>query len=184
MTLNHLLSPSADGLVLGRSPDGSPGSGIQSPADIVTALNRQFPFDKERNQFFTLVYGIYDKEDQVFRFVSAGHPPLIHVTRSGETRLNSDGGVPIGILPDSEYEETSIRLEVGDRVYLYSDGLVETFGPDQEPFGQERLRQALVEARGETVAASVQAVIGKVEAWGNSPFEDDVSILAFEVTAS
>ena len=182
VTLNHLLSPAGGRLILaGQSPEVAGDSGIPSPVEIARTLSKQFPYDDERNQYFTLAYGVYDMEERVFRFVCAGHPPPIHVSRSGETRVEWRAGLPIGVAPEFEYEQNTLRLAPGDRVYLYSDGLTDVFNEIQEPFGVERLEQLIKETRHEPLKASVRSAIDAVESWGRSArFDDDVSILAFE----
>jgi PAS domain S-box-containing protein len=182
VTLNHLLSPASSGMVMGRFAVEQDGEGLMAPVDIVSTLNKQFPFDKERHQYFSLVYGVYDTKSRIFHFVSAGHPPLIHVARSGEICHDWVEGVPIGILPDFAYKQNALQLEPGERVYLYSDGLTDAFDSKQEPYGLERLKSVLYDTRHQTLKASVASVIADVEAWSRQvPFEDDVSILAFEV---
>jgi PAS domain S-box-containing protein len=178
VTLNHLLSPSGGRLVLGPSAgDG----GIMSPADIAKTLSKQFPYDEERSQYFTLVYGVYDTVDYEFRFISAGHPPPIVVPHAGDPRHDWVGGIPIGVQPDFEYEQNQIRLSPGDRVYLYTDGLLEVLDDKEELFGLDRLAQVLKRSRKDTLRESIETVMAELEKWGQTAaFDDDVSILAFE----
>jgi len=181
VTLNHFLAPAGGRLGIDHSPQATDGERIVPPAEITNTLNKKFPYDIERNQFFTLVYGVYDIENRVFSFVSAGHPPLIHLPRSGESRHQWALGPPIGIKPDFEYKQNTLEMAPGDRIYLYSDGLIEVFDHNQEPFGVERLTEALKNSLNQPLEASVSSVIKEVEAWGRqAPFDDDVSILAFE----
>jgi PAS domain S-box-containing protein len=182
VTLNHLLSPAGGRLVFtGRSPQTTGDFDIMSPAEIAKTLNQQFPYDGERNQYFTLIYGLYNKESRLFEFVSAGHPPPIYVPRSGDTQLDWIIGLPIGILEDFDYKQNTIQMAPGDRVYLFSDGLIEAFNESGEPFGLDRLRIILEGLRGKPLEETVPAVFDVVVKWGNNaPFEDDVSIVAFE----
>jgi PAS domain S-box-containing protein len=174
VTLNHFLSPPVNRTVL-------PDDATLSPSGMASKLNRQFPFDNERAQFFTAVYGIYDTVDRTFQFVSAGHPPPVYVPRAGKPHLEWTEGLPIGIAPGFQYEENTLRLERGDRVYLFSDGLIDVVDSRDEPFGMERLESLLADFRDIPLQSSVDRVIEAVEAWGGgAPFEDDVSILAFE----
>ena len=182
VTLNHLLSPEGGRLVL-ADPDHevAAGTGIMAPTAVAETLNRQFPFDPDRNQFFTIAYGVYDVRDRQFRFVSAGHPPPILVPRSGEPRYEQAQGTPIGVDPDAVYRENVLQLTAGDRVYLYSDGLIDVLDHREEPYDVERLARTLAGLRHETLSASLNAALEDVERWGrNRPLADDVSILAFE----
>jgi sigma-B regulation protein RsbU (phosphoserine phosphatase) len=152
-----------------------------SPTDIVNTLNKQFPYDHDRNQYFTLAYGVYDTENRVFRFISAGHPPPIHVSHTGETRHDWIEGIPIGIQSDFDYQENTLQLSHGDRVYLYSDGVLEVLDENEEPFGLDRMTRLLADSRKKSLRESVDNVMGDLETWGQkATFDDDVSILAFE----
>jgi PAS domain S-box-containing protein len=182
VTLNHLLSPTGGRLAFpGLPAQPETGGEIVSPVEVAKALNKQFPYNHERNQYFTLIYGVYDTENRRLHFVSAGHPPPIYIPRSGDTRLDWVEGVPIGVYPNFEYEQNTIDLAPGDRLYLFSDGLIDVFDENEEPFGLDRLKETLEDLRETPLTKVVPSVIDKVGDWGsNAPFEDDVSIIAFE----
>ena len=183
VTLNHWLSPAANrpglsGLLSGTSaPDALP-----TPVAVVEALNRQFPYNEETNQFFTLVYGVYDSSKRRFSFVSAGHPSPIQVRPDGESIVHDLHGFPVGVVPDPGYEMTQLDLRKGDRILLYSDGLIEALDDKQEQYGVERIREVMERTRHETLRRSVSLLADSVKQWsGGTQFEDDVSLLAFEV---
>jgi PAS domain S-box-containing protein len=179
VTLNHLLSPTGGRLVLGPAATDDE---MVSPVEIARTLNRHFPHESERNQYFTMAYGVYDKRDRVFRFISAGHPPVIHVADDGRIRHDWAEGLPIGVVSDPDYGENTVRLARGDRIYMYSDGLLDAEDSSQQPYGLERLVKKLDKTRPQSLRDSVEGVIEDVESWGQTTaFEDDVSILAFEV---
>ena len=80
------------------------------------------------------------------------------------------------------YNEWSVRLGPGDRVYLYSDGIPEAVSPSGEPFGIDRLLRAIEAGRSEPLCAVVNELVAAVEAWsGATGVRDDVSVLAVEV---
>ncbi len=90
--------------------------------------------------------------------------------------------IPIGMMDVSTYEEAAIDLRTGDRLYLYSDGVTEETNPDGEPFGDERVLQALDESRELTLEESVQSLVESVLSWhGVTQLSDDLSVLAVEV---
>ena len=89
---------------------------------------------------------------------------------------------PIGMMDFSTYEEAVIDLRTGDRLYLYSDDVTEETNPDDEPFGNERLLDALDESMELTLDESVQSLVDSVLSWrGATRLSDDLSVLAFEV---
>ena len=75
-----------------------------------------------------MVYGILNAATGEFRYVSAGHPGPVHLPSRADPVILESQGFPIG-LADDAYEERSIRLGAGDRLYLYSDGVPESIGP-------------------------------------------------------
>ena len=91
-------------------------------------------------------------------------------------------GSPIGLAEDA-YEERSVRLGAGDRLYLYSDGVPEAMGPDGKLFGDARLLEAIARGRSASLQESVAALLGEIERWhGGERPQDDLSILAVEVS--
>jgi PAS domain S-box-containing protein len=193
--LTHWLLPSADGraggagaAAGGEDADTAGAVGVEragaylSPVAVAEHLNKRFPLDPETGQYFTMIYGVLDVHSREFRFVTAGHPAPIHVTRDRQPLLHPSRGLPVGIVAEPQFEENVLRLEPGDRVYLYSDGLIDIVNAKGEPFETERLREELLRARGEPIEKSVEAVVSSVKRWSRGTHvEDDISILAFEI---
>ena len=81
--------------------------------------------EEQNGLYFTMAYGILDLSTFEFRFVSAGHDPIVHVTKSGVPQMVEGNGTPIGWFEEAEYEDHLLKLQSGDRLYLYSDGVPE-----------------------------------------------------------
>src|SRR5206468_470404 len=129
---------------------------------------------------FTLVYGLLDLETNRLRYVSAGHPGVIHVPRGGPGRIIDATGYPIGVV-NEPYDEYEIELSPQDRVYLYSDGVPEAMDDDGTPFGRERLLEQLDSSRGQSLHDGLGALLGRISDWrGRHHVHDDVSVLALE----
>jgi PAS domain S-box-containing protein len=95
---------------------------------VVERLNRLLWTEAEESQMATMLYVIVDPAASTVRWVNAGHPPPLVKSR-GETRfLEGEASVPLGVLPFPTYEEVTARLEPGDTLLLYTDGLVERPG--------------------------------------------------------
>ena len=149
MTLSRLLSPPSDpSSILIRDADVSNRFDITPPAEVAARLNRLFPFDSATEQFATMVYGILNAATGEFRYVSAGHPGPVHLPCDADPVILESQGFPIG-LADDAYEERSVRLGAGDRLYLYSDGVPEAMDPAGEAFGDARLLEAIGQGRSE-----------------------------------
>ena len=184
VTLSRMLLPDPGSYQAGEA-GAAARSGNQSPAQVLETLNRRFPLDPRTTQYFTMVYGILEPERRSFHYASAGHWGPIHVPKRGEAAILEPGGLPIGLFPGSAYSEQVLQMSPGDRLYLYTDGFIEAENPLDEAFGLERLIHSLESARNLTLDQSVSALACEVELWrGTAEFEDDLSILGFEITAS
>jgi phosphoserine phosphatase RsbU/P len=156
VTLSRLLSPASDPCSILIRDGGVGGTfGITPPAEVVARLNRLFPFDPATEQLTTMAYGILNATTGEFRYVSAGHPGPVHLTPSANPVILESQGFPIG-LADDPYEERSVCLGAGDRLYVYSDGVSKALDPK-----------------------SVATIQREVARWhGSERPQDDISILA------
>jgi serine phosphatase RsbU (regulator of sigma subunit) len=99
--------------------------GGESPDVVVARLNRLLP-TLDPDHFSTMVYVRWDPAESVASLVRAGHPPPLMVEPQGRTRyLDRAGSLPLGVLPDAEYQLDEVRLGPGSTLVLYTDGLVE-----------------------------------------------------------
>jgi len=184
VTLSRLLSPPSDpSSILVRGNGAGGPFEVAPPAEVAATLNRLFPFDGATRQFATLVYGILDTTTGEFRYASAGHPGPVHLPAgAGPVTLASEGS-PIGLATD-DYEERTVRLGPGDRLYLYSDGVLEAMDPAGASFGDARLLEAIGRDRAGPLRAAVASLLDAVALWrGAGKPRDDISILAVEVSA-
>lgn len=181
VSLSRVLSPPGDPSSVLTRAGADP---VTPPAEVAEALNRMFPFD-QADQFFTMVYGVLDVLDGTgeLRYVSAGHPGLVHVTPSGEVTTADGRGFPVG-LAVGPYQEQVMTLQQGDRIYFYSDGVIEAMDGRSREFGAERLLDAVVRRRNGALRESVEGLVGEIARWADgSGLRDDVSVLAVEIVS-
>jgi sigma-B regulation protein RsbU (phosphoserine phosphatase) len=183
--LSRLLSPvPTQSQLLVRTSNGGDVNELAAPVDVLTELNRLFPMNPNVRQFFTLVYGVVDLESGSFRFSSAGHPGPIVARRSGEVGAIDVPGTPIGLMADGSWSEREVRLEAGDLLVLYSDGVVEAMDAEGHMFGSSRLA-AVVRDRADPrvgLPAFCDGVLGDVDAWSSGwPHHDDRTLLALRL---
>jgi sigma-B regulation protein RsbU (phosphoserine phosphatase) len=181
VTVSRFLSPARDpASLLWRRDEGSGSYSLQPPAKVAARLCERFPFEESTGQFFTLVYGLLDLQTHRLRYVSAGHPGVVHVPREGPGTIINASGFPIGV-SDEPYDEYEINLAPGDRIYLYSDGVPEAMDDADTPFGGERLLDRLNAAHDQGLDQSLTSLLAAVDLWrGRRHVHDDVSVLALE----
>ena len=154
---------------------------LLSPADVARRLNDHLCKDAtDEQQFFTLLYGILELATGTFRFVSAGHPELLHVRVDQTMEFVAASGLPIG-LTETVFDEQTLSLTPGDRLYIYSDGVPEAMNADNEQFTADRLARVIDQNRKQPLATGLEELLRQVSDWGAAEgLKDDVSLLAFE----
>jgi phosphoserine phosphatase RsbU/P len=155
---------------------------VTPPARVAEELNRRFPMEAQNNLYFTICYGILNLETLKFRYVSAGHPPMVHLPQGGEAKLMPAEGFAIGIVDDVPYDEVEFQLHPGDRLYLYSDGVPEGMDENLEQFTDGRMLESLDAKAASPLSESVDELFARVQEWCKvkGP-KDDISILGLEV---
>jgi sigma-B regulation protein RsbU (phosphoserine phosphatase) len=176
-TLTHLLSPTMEGSLLTEST--GTGMATISPSRVAARLNRQFPMDRTR-QFFTLIYGNIDPASGRFQYAMAGHPAPLLLPHNGTPAPVAGAGLPIGVVDDAAYDDETLTLQPGDRLYCYTDGIIEAFNAQGEAFGQSRLLAEIAHWRARPLRAGLDGIAAAVRAWSDGPIKDDISLLAIE----
>ena len=178
-TLNHMLSPTAEGALLVEETDQ--GRDVVAPSRVAERLNRQFPMDRTR-QYFTLVYGVYDPARGRFSYVMAGHPAPIVLPRSGPVAPLQGRGLPIGMIADATFEDEAVILEPGDRLYFYTDGIIEALNASEQEFGYARLMTEIDRLRDFPLRQGLEVIADTLVSWSGGQLADDASLLAVERT--
>ena len=136
----------------------------------------------------TAVVLSYDRREHCLHFCYAGHPPaMIWQDSAGWRRLeNPDeqptSNLPLGVMATTLYEQGHILLTPGDRLVMFTDGLLDAEDSQGEPFGDRRLEHVLDAANPLSVATLKHDVLQHLfEHRGNRPLEDDVTLLVAEV---
>ncbi|MCP3959318.1 MAG: PP2C family protein-serine/threonine phosphatase [bacterium] len=155
------------------------------PAVVLERMNRIF-LGKLQRQFVTAAYLFVDLERGTLTHASGGHPPPLLWRRATRTVEELPGRGPLlGRFAEARFENAAVSVEPGDRVVLFTDGVVEARGVNDEQFGEERLRQA-IEAHAELPAEDlVEALLVALSRWSGTERgesqDDDVTLLVVEI---
>ena len=175
------------GFLMQRGSGASTEWNIKSPVEVLNALDREFPFDRFNN-FFTINYFILNTTNGKINYANAGHPKPVILRKKGTLEELETNGPPIGIRSlnlnddDIAFDEEQAQIYPGDKVILYTDGLVEYYNEKEEFYGNERFHSRLLELNGESVKDIINESIKSLKVFGqNKKPADDITILGFEL---
>jgi phosphoserine phosphatase RsbU/P len=157
----------------------------RDPGATLTGVAPLFHALTVTDQFMTGIYLLLGDDGRV-SWASAGHDPPLRVSPRGEVAPVDLGpvGLPLGVSLASVYDTVGWRLRRGERLLLFTDGLVEARRADGEAFGRRRLRAELARLAGVPLPGLVRRLIARVEAHqGSEQFEDDFTIVAVQRAA-
>ncbi len=151
--------------------------GVIPPDQVLNRLNRTFPFSRF-DTFFTIVYLVINLTDASVEYSCAGHPPPILLESTGELVPLDIKAPVIGSDITLPYPQKKLWLKLGDKLILYTDGILENRNPEGTLFGQKRFFDALKQHRTDTIQLLVDGVCKKIKRFGpDGTMEDDVSML-------
>lgn len=160
------------------------GPDIVAPDEILTGLDRDFPQERF-NKFITITYLILDVRTGRLEYSSAGHPPPLLIRAGGEVEFLEEGGPIIGLGGLVPFEVGRADMRPGDRLYVYTDGILEQTDPQGEMFGPDRLVKTLLDKSDQPVQLAVNAVFLALTGHGDRDrFDDDSSLIGLEYNAS
>ncbi len=158
-----------------------------SPADYILHINNEL-LDIMSGYFVTALYAVFSREEfsnkAKISFARGGHPYPVLLRKSDHSveMLKSKGTI-LGMFSDLTIHEKSVELEKGDRIYLFTDGIIEVYDSRKEMLGPEGLSEIIGNTFDTTLQESIELILEKVEEYQDmSTFEDDMAIIGVEVT--
>jgi len=106
---------------------------------LLKIVNEQTYVSFAEGRYATLFYGVFDGSTGALRYVNAGHNPPAVIRRDGSLHWLETGGPPVGLFSDSEYQEGMLKLEIGDLLIAFTDGLIEATNQDEQEWGVQGL---------------------------------------------
>lgn len=154
----------------------------RSPAAAIADLNELVMEDLETDHYFTMILGHISPTTGAVTFAQAGHPHPVRQSADGQVEYVVVGGLPVGLIPGAEYEDTTLAIGEGERLLILSDGFTEASLPDGSFLGESGLVRLLDASRDqsgptllETLVWDLSQAIGEGE-----DFQDDLSGVLLE----
>jgi sigma-B regulation protein RsbU (phosphoserine phosphatase) len=144
------------------------------PSGLLSGMNAAL-CGNTQNQFVTAAYVHLDSAARELRYSAAGHPPML-LLRDGRVMDVAENGLMLAAFEFATYSTAAQPLEPGDRLLLYTDGIVEAASASGEFFGQESLRSLLRQTSGSAPADAADRIIATVQRWTVSQ-DDDLTVL-------
>jgi phosphoserine phosphatase RsbU/P len=152
-----------------------------APAEMLSMINLALAERAVDAQFVSMIYAVWDDEDGAMSIANSGLPRPIYC-RGGKVEALESTGLPLGLFPDAEYDEISLRPDPGDVFIFFSDGITDAVSSDGDLFGRSRIEEIVeascTDSANEIVTAIFEAVTE--HAAGVEPF-DDQTVVAIKI---
>jgi phosphoserine phosphatase RsbU/P len=165
------------GLMASRDDRGDCDELFQSPGRILSLLNRHLYRSTQPEKYATLFLAHYDADSAMLTYSNAGQlPPLVLGVDGGVRRLDK-GGTVVGLMDGMHYEEDRFRMQSGDILVAYSDGVTEPEN-DFGEFGEERMMEVVRQYRDQPLHVISSQVMQALDAWiGAEEQPDDITLV-------
>lgn len=152
------------------------------PATAMAALNTALENGNENCMFVTLFLGILDLDSLELHFCSAGHTAPTLVREQRVYSIDQQQGPALGLAPNLKFPLTAVKLQAGDRLAIFTDGIDEAFNASDEMFGIERFSRELLTGRQLPTATAGSAVFEALFCFaGDTAQSDDISLLLLDI---
>jgi sigma-B regulation protein RsbU (phosphoserine phosphatase) len=153
------------------------------PHDAVTRINRALCRQGAHGRFVTLFVAVLDLREGAVRYCNAGHNPPILVRADGVVSRLDTGGAVVGVFDGAAYDSGRTTVGPGDRLLLFTDGLVEAGSLAAREYGDAHLVDTVVRHRTLDAAMLLDQVFGDVHQWAGRRLDDDATALAIAFDA-
>jgi serine phosphatase RsbU (regulator of sigma subunit) len=145
--------------------------------DLLRSVNEVFRNNTSDSAYATLVVAEYEEGSRRLRYANCGHLPPLLLRRDGRVERLGSTGTVVGLFRDWDCDVEECRLDPGDLLALYTDGMTESFNADGEEFGEERLIESLLRHRALPPADLIAAVVEESGAFSEAEQHDDRTMI-------
>jgi serine phosphatase RsbU (regulator of sigma subunit) len=157
---------------------------LSTPGSILNHSNDHLFRNTSLERFSTLFLGILDPASSELNYSNAGHNLPFIVRASGDVTRLEMGNLVLGVEEEVEYSEYLVKLDPGDTLVVFSDGISEAINPEEEEFGDETLPEIVMNNKNLTAMQLIDKVIGDVfDHAGKAPQRDDMTMVVIKRTS-
>ncbi len=171
--LTTMLQGALSGMTLGAEP-----------ASVITHVNGFLCDHAEVGRYATMFFGILDEQGHL-EYINAGHPSPFLIRKGVAEDVFNEGSYPVGLVPEAEYTAVCLKLEPGDTLVLFSDGVTEAMDPAEQLFGVPRLKEVLHGQNESSLEHIKQRILDSVENFARGASQaDDLTLLLVRYRAT
>lgn len=175
--------PAALFMVIAKTLIKDRACSMAKPGDIFTWVNQQLCESNQAGLFVTAWLGVIDLKTGLVEYVNAGHnPPLVALGGENFTYLKQKSGFILAGLEGFTYETSTFRMDHGDRIFLYTDGVTEAMNRQDELFGEKRLLAWMSQNRGAAPEEALHGLREEIAVFADGAEQyDDITMLMFDL---
>lgn len=161
-------------------------STFQYPSTVLKVANEKLNVHLAPTFYVTMFYSVLNLQTMTLRFASAGHEPMILYRAKSKSVewLKTEQGFPLKLMATDDFDEKEVKIEEGDKVILYTDGMIERRNEQKEFLSNEQIEQWVIQLGDLPAQVFVDSMMEKVKEFNPSkPFEDDVTMFVIHRTA-
>ena len=149
-----------------------------TPRSVVSQLNQALCRNVDLRRFVTFFYGVYDSTTRCLTYSNAGHNPPAIVRADGSVVRLAAGGMVVGMFDLATYEQGEVRLDPGDRLVLFTDGITEAESSEGLEFGDDRFLETVVRHRSSNADGMLRGLFDEVTRFAGRHLRDDATAIA------
>jgi len=152
---------------------------LGNPSQVLSEMN-EILCGKTRNHYITAAYLYYDFTSRTLRYASAGHPPMIVLRSDGHVESFKPKGTILACFNGRTFEACDFLMNPGDRLLVFTDGMIESRNNLGEMYGEEKFMQFLEENRGLKIGAFADRILNEFEGWVDEDPDDDFALFVLD----
>lgn len=152
--------------------------------EIISNLNNLIYQNTDLDKFITFFYSVLDTNTNSLTFCNAGHNPPYKLSKNGLITELVVGGIILGMIKDTPFNTKTVKLQPGDKIIMFTDGVTESMNEMDEEFEEKRLKKILEENAEENAQKTMEAIISAIKSFsGDVHQSDDVTlvVIKFEI---